>query len=64
MPVSTSAMPMTMLKSATCWAKYEVFRAVLSAVSVTHTLRAGLSTGEPSGRFWAAFGSSIRCRTR
>ena len=38
---------MTIEKSATCWAKYEVLRAVDRAVAVTHVLRAALGTGRP-----------------
>src|SRR5262245_38567774 len=46
-PVSISATPMTMANVATLSAKYEECSAVVSAVSVTQRLRAGLSTGLP-----------------
>ena len=45
MPDSRSATPTTMPKSASCSAMYDVFRAVVSAVSVTQTLRAPFATG-------------------
>jgi len=47
MPVSSSAAPITIANRPTDDAKYDVLSAVLSAVSVTHTSRAGLSTGWP-----------------
>ena len=45
MPVSRRATPITIEKSATCCAKYDVLRAVDSAVAVTQTLRAAFGTG-------------------
>jgi hypothetical protein len=48
MPVSSSAMPMTMLNTATRSAKNDVLSAVVSAVSVTQMLRARFSTGRPA----------------
>ena len=45
MPASSIATPVTMPKSEIRSAMYDVFSAVLSAVSVIHRLRIGLSTG-------------------
>src|SRR3954453_4519034 len=56
-PVRSSATPMTIENSATFSAKKDVLSAVLSAVSVTHTFRAALSTGRPS--FLSAAFSSL-----
>jgi hypothetical protein len=42
-----SAKPMTIAKVATALAKYDECKAVVSAVSVTHRLHSGLSTGVP-----------------
>ena len=59
-PVSSNAKPMTIEKSATFSAKYAVFSAEESAVSVTQIWRAGLSTGAPDlGSVAASFSSFV-----
>src|SRR4051794_17807366 len=60
LPTSSRAAPMTIAKVATLSAKNEVFRAVVSAVSVTQMLRAPFSTGLPDlGSVAAAFSSLV-----
>ena len=47
MPLSSSATPTTTLNSPICSAMYAALRAVESAVSVTHVLRAPFEIGLP-----------------
>ena len=47
MPVIRSAIPTTIPKIAVCSAMSETFRAVASAVSVTHRFRCAFETGLP-----------------
>ena len=58
-PVSSSATPTTIPKFAIWVARYDVLRAVASAVSVTQTLRPALSSGCPLGPFCAAAASFV-----
>ena len=60
MPTSSSAPPIAITNVATLSAKYAVLSAVVSAVSVTHMLRSGFSTGLPLlGSVAAAFSSLV-----
>src|SRR3954468_18386607 len=59
-PVSSRATPMTIANRAVLSAKYAVFRAVVSAVSVTQIWRAGLLTGfSVLGSMAASFSSLV-----
>jgi hypothetical protein len=59
-PTSSSAKPMTIANVATDSAKNEVFRAVVSAVSVTQMFRAPFSSGLlVCGLIAAAFSSLV-----
>jgi hypothetical protein len=55
----TSAVPVRIANAATDSAKNAMLSAVDSAVSVTHTWRAGFSTGWPAGSVAAAVSSSV-----
>ncbi len=58
-PVSSSANPTTIPKSATCCAMYARFSADVSAVSVTHRSRAPFATGWPFASVTAYIGLSV-----